>query len=311
MTSINADIIKEAAAKVGFDLCGIAPVREFADERRFFEGWLADGFGEGLEYLGRNIEKRFSVGELVPGARSVICCGVSYKNDSSCGYGGSNSPKVASYARAATYQENIKQMLSEMASLIEEQCGAFARRAFSDTAPVLEKRWAAEAGLGFIGHNSLLISPTHGSFILLGELVVDFTVDRYDAPYSGAGCGECRRCAEHCPSGAITDRGIDTRRCISRLTIEKDEVADTAPLHGWIFGCDECQSVCPYNIKAPFYKNPRFAPLFDPTRMTTEEWLSLSGSEFAERFHRTPLMRAGRDRILSVISHQASVNGQR
>ena len=188
--------------------------------RLFSRGGWSGGFDGGLGYLRRNVEKRFSPAELMPGARSVVVCGVSYKNDTSLGYGDTAVPKVASYARSGDYHVAVKEMLYETAARLGLKEDGTGFRAFTDTAPLLEKRLACEAGLGFIGRNTLLVSPRYGSFLLLGELVVDVPVDIYDRPYEGIGCGACRRCVEHCPAGALTGEGLDARRCISRLTVE-------------------------------------------------------------------------------------------
>lgn len=295
---LTADAIKKAAKKAGFDLCGIAEVRNFDAEQSFFRHWLARGYAEGLEYLGRNVEKRFSPSLLVEGARSVIVCAVSYKSDvdptPDC------NTKVASYARNRDYHKTIKEMLAAMAVDIKEVCGEFSFRAFTDSAPVAEKRWAVEAGLGWIGRNKLLVTPDFGSFVLLGELIVDAAVDVYDEPYGGNGCGDCVRCIAACPNTAITaDGGIDTRRCISRITVEKEteSLPENVTLNGWVFGCDECQLACPYNAKAPVASNPAFMTLFDPCDISREEWLAMSEEEFALRFADTPMSRSSQERI--------------
>lgn len=309
MKALEAILIKQLAAEVGFDLCGICPTRNFSAERDFFEEWVRRGMHGALHYLERNVGKRFSVSELVPGARSVVVCGVCYKNDTSlsAGWGEGLSPKVASYARAADYHVTVKGMLSAMTSLIARRYGEFRFRTFTDTAPLLEKRMAAEAGLGFIGRNTLLVSPVFGSFVLLGEIVMDVSVDKYDTPYRGVGCGNCSRCVQNCPAGALTEAGIDVGRCIAGITIEKTETEcgegkRTRSCHGWIFGCDECQSVCPYNAASPLYSNPLFQPIFDPRRITRDEWLDMSPEEFDRLFGATPLTRSGLEKIKRLLS---------
>ena len=149
-----------------------------------------------------------------------------------------------------------------------------------------------EAGLGWIGRQSLLITPQYGSFVLLGVAIISEQCDSYDAPYTGVGCGNCRRCIDACPNCAIIERHIDTRRCISKATIERDN--DALPLHGWIFGCDECQSCCPYNAKAPLATNPHFAPIIDPLAI---DWQKMSEAEFTLHFATSPLSRTTPQRI--------------
>lgn len=296
-TMFNSKHIKLLSREVGFDLCGIARCRSFQQDRAFLEGWIEQGFASSLDYLKRGIERRADANALVEGARSVIVCAISYKNLVSEGYPCDHNAKVASYACAADYHTSIKQMLFELCRRLKELSPDFEARCFVDSAPIFEKRYAVEAGLGWIGRQSLLITPEYGSFVLLGEIVTTAECDNYDSPLEGVGCGECRRCVEACPNGAVKERHIDTSRCISCATIERCNDERKLPLHGWIFGCDECQTVCPYNRKAPQFTNPRFAPIFNPAEMSREEWLGLSNEEFSESFGTTPLCRAGLERL--------------
>lgn len=289
--------IKELATEVGFDLCGIAQCRCFEDDRAFLEGWIEDGYASSLDYLKRNIECRADANRLVEGAKSVIVCGVSYKNSVSEGYPADHSAKIASYACTTDYHTTIKQMLFDLCKRLKEVDADFAARCFVDSAPIFEKRYAVEAGLGWIGRQSLLVTPQFGTFVLLGEVVMTAECDEYDSPLETVGCGECRRCIEVCPNSAVKERHIDTSRCISCATIERQGEGEKCDLNGWIFGCDECQTVCPYNRKAPLSTNPRFAPLFNPVEMTSEDWLALSEEEFSERFGSTPMKRAGLERL--------------
>lgn len=296
----EASFIKKAAIRIGFDICGIAENRNLDTEHAFFGSWLAEGMDGELEYMRRNIGKRFSPAELVAGAKSIVVCGVNYKNAVSAGYpGGCGTPKVSSYALSEDYHGIVKDMLRRLAAELEREYGKFGFRVFCDSAPVLEKRWAVEAGLGWQGRNSLVVTPRSGSFIFLGELVADAACDAYDKPYEGKGCADCRLCIGACPNGAVTaGRHIDARRCISRATVEKSSgVGRQVPLHGWIYGCDECQSVCPYNVSAPCHANEAFAPLFDPRELTDEYWLSLSEGEFREKFGNTAICRTGLSKI--------------
>ena len=289
--------IKELAHEVGFDLCGVAQYRNFEQDRAFFEKWLREGYGSSLDYLKRNIECRADASKLVENAKSVIICAISYKNAISEGYPAEHRAKVASYACTTDYHTTIKQMLVELCQRLKEIDANFSARCFVDSAPIFEKRYAVEAGLGWIGRQSLLITPDYGSFVLLGEIVMTAECNHYDKPLESVGCGECRRCVEVCPNGAIKERHIDTSRCISCATIERHGEGEQCNLHGWIFGCDECQSVCPYNKRAPKFTNSRFAPIFNPAEMTPQEWLALSEEEFSARFAQTPLQRSGLARI--------------
>lgn len=294
---MEAQLIKQIALSQGFDLCGITPARHLADGEKRFQQWLESGYGESLEYMHRNCDKRFDARLLVEGARSVVVCAVSYKTDADDAYYLNCRTKVASYARNRDYHKSIKKMLQKVLKQLQEHYPSLQGRAFVDSAPISEKLYAVEAGLGWVGGQSLLITPQFGSFIHLGVLVLNDKVDSYDKPYEGVGCGECRRCIDACPTGAIIGHGtIDTRRCISCHTIEA-EPQNSIDLNGWIFGCDECQRHCPYNKMAPLHSNEAFNPIFDPAEYSAERWLAMSEEEFADTFAATPLKRSGLRRI--------------
>ncbi len=291
------ETIKKLAAEAGFDLCGVAACRPLADNERRFRGWLAAGCQASLGYMERNVAKRFDPRLLVEGARTAVVCAVSYKNRAGDGYPSGHRARIASYACTRDYHTTIREMLQRLFDGLKALDPQLRGRLFVDTAPVAEKQLAVEAGLGWIGRQSLLVTPRLGSYVLLGELLLCDEADSYDAPLEGAGCGTCRNCIDSCPAGAVgTSRMIDAGRCISCRTIER-EPAGEAELHGWVFGCDECQSCCPYNRKAPLHANRAFDPLFDPAAMTPAEWLALDEEEFMRRFAATPLTRSGLQRI--------------
>ncbi len=287
--------LKQTVLQAGFDLCGVARVRRFDDDAEFFGRWLDAGYDSSLDYLRRNAEKRFDASALVEGVRTVVVCAVNYRNALLGGYPDGFDAKVASYACAADYHTTIRSMLHRAFEALQGQCPSLRGRAFTDSAPLLEKRYAVEAGLGWIGRQSLLVTPRFGTCVLLGELLLDAECDRYDAPMQGVGCGTCRRCVDACPNGAVRERHIDTSRCISCATIERRN--PSLPLHGWIFGCDECQSACPFNVRTEEYANAAFEPVFDPLQMDAGAWLALSDEEFSARFSSTPLLRSGLSRI--------------
>jgi len=297
VTMLDLSTIKKLAAEAGFDLCGAAPCRRLEAGERWFREWLAAGRQASLDYMERNAAKRFDPRLLVEGARTAVVCAVGYKNRAGAGYPPGHRAKVASYACACDYHATIKEMLRRLFAGLKALYPALEGRAFVDTAPLAEKQLAVEAGLGWIGRQSLLVTPRFGTYVLLGELLLCDEADRYDAPLQGPGCGDCRRCIDNCPSGAVAaPHTIDAGRCISCHTIER-RPAEGIDLHGWIFGCDACQSCCPYNLRAPQHAHPAFDPLFDPVAMTPDEWLALDEAEFAARFGRTPLTRSGLERI--------------
>ena len=293
--------IKKLAARAGFDLCGVTPARPFDDSEAHFREWLRAGRHATLGYLERNLDKRFDPSRLVEGARSVVVCAVGYKNHRSDGYPAGCRTRVASYACTRDYHVTLRGMLHSMLAELQRENPGLTGRAFVDSAPLLEKRLAVEAGLGWIGRQSLLVTPQFGTYVLLGELVLTEETDRYDPPFEGARCGRCRNCIESCPTGAIVaPKIIDAARCIACRTIEPlaDAIdANDGDPDGWIFGCDRCQSCCPHNQKAPMHRNPAFDPLFDPVGIPPETWLAMDEREFVTRFGGTPLLRAGLERI--------------
>lgn len=295
---ISRNIITNLADEVGFDLVGVVRAEALDDEYNRFKEWLLAGNSSTLSYLERNIEKRFDAGLLVEGSRSVVVCAVSYLSPYSRGYSDDCRTKIASYALNRDYHTTIKSMLEQLASALKRFEPELKYRSFVDSAPLAEKSYARRAGLGWIGRQSLLVNPKFGSMMHLGELVIDAEVDEYDEPMEGVGCGNCRRCVEACPNGAILDnRTIDTRRCISCRTIEREQEGDELPLHGWIFGCDICQSVCPFNQHAPLHRNPQFDPIVTPEMLSAERLEAMTDSEFNSIVAQTPMLRAGFERI--------------
>ncbi len=305
-TMINSKQIKEKAIELGFALAGIAPAQVVSD--RAAQGLydhLALGNNAQMQYLTRNINKRLDVRELVPGARSVISCAASYKNEQAMNdRGDSSGLYIAQYARRRDYHIIIRQRLQELAGwLLGQLSGKVQYRCFVDTAPLMEKYYAVEAGLGWLGRNNLLINEEYGSWLLLGELVVDIELE-YDSRVAGAGCGSCRRCLDACPGGALQESGqFDSRRCLSYHTIEsKEEVPSelAAVLAHRVFGCDQCQLVCPYNQNARCSNDRAFAEQF--AALSKEELDAMTQAEFDSRYKDTPLQRAGLERMKYIAS---------
>lgn len=290
------DIINSSIS-VGFDLCGVTSPRLLTSNIQNLNRWIEQGNIGGLDYMRRYMECREDITKLFEGAKSVVVCAVSYKSTINEGYTSDMQGKVASYACNRDYHKSIKKMLLKMLKHLQERYPSLNGRAFTDSAPLFEKQLAVDAGLGWIGRQSLLVTPKYGTYVLLGELILDSEVDSYDQPLMSIGCGECRRCIDACPNAAINEElTIDTRRCISCQTIERSNDNNT-PLHGWIFGCDECQMCCPYNKQAPQHTNRLFDPIFNPCEITREEWLTMSEEIFLDRFGTTPMRRSGLQRI--------------
>ncbi len=291
---ITSEEVRRASLEEGFSLCGIARARVLTEREEPLRNWIAADMAAGMDYMVRTPERRIDPAALVEGARTVVVCAVNYKNGA---WNQTVSPRIASYAYAPDYHTTIVGMLNNVLGRLPEGVHG---RAFCDTAPILEKAWATEAGLGATGKNSLLITPEYGSFVLLGVLVLDARCDDYDAPFADDLCGRCTLCVDTCPTRAIVaPRVIDTRRCISRMTLEKNP-RHSIDLNGWLAGCDACQSCCPHNRNTPLTSDPRFTPVI-PAPASADFWRTLTRDEFDRIFSITPLARRGYDALKAAI----------
>lgn len=290
-----------AAADLGFARFGVAPAADLPAHQAAFEAWLAAEHDAGMEYMRRHRELRASPARLVPGAQSVVCVLVDYRGvdpappgpPGEAGVGG----KVARYARVRDYHIVLRKRLKALAARLTAARPGAQVKVCVDSAPLLERAYAWRAGLGFVGKNGMLITPGLGSYTLLGSLVTDVALPP-DQPGEGT-CGRCTRCLEGCPTGAFPEPGVlDARRCISYWTIEhRGPLPDDAALHGWAFGCDVCQEVCPYNYPeaAPLELGPDFdSPRAVGARFGRDQLAGVEDRDgYRERFAGTPLMRAG------------------
>ncbi len=246
---INSQIIKKKAKNLGFDFCGIAPASKLTKEKYLFEKWLSMKCQGKMSYLEKNSELRFNPSLLLNNAKSVISLALNYypkkKQNPKTRY------KLSKYAYGKDYHLIIKEKLSALLKYIREKTGNADGRAFVDSAPVMEKLWAKKAGLGWIGKNCCFIIPQHGSYFFLCELIVDIEL-QYDNPFEKNYCGNCTLCIDNCPTQAISEEGfVNAKKCISYLTIEMkdpvDKISNPPELKNWIFGCDICQDICPWN----------------------------------------------------------------
>ncbi len=282
---------------------GIAPVDRPA-HADFYLDWLSRGFAGAMDYLARPdaIERRLHPSLALPGARSIIVVAINYNIDDDGPTSSPNRPVVARYARGADYHQIFEEKLEALAdALAEITARDIKTRAYVDYGPVLERDHAQRAGLGWIGKNTVLINPDFGSYLLLGELFTDVEL-LPDDPFLPDRCGTCIRCIEACPTGAIVGpRELDSRLCISYLTIE---LRGPIPIElrpliaNRVFGCDICQEVCPWNQDAPTTREPRFSPRSDITGPELADFMSLNETEFKARFGDTPLARTRRDGFL-------------
>ena len=286
-------LIKSLAAELGFTACGIARARRLDEEASRLETWLQQGYHGSMAYMANHFDKRLNPCELVPGARSVISLLHNYYPQQAINPG--KPYKLARYAYGKDYHKVVKKKLKQLFARLKEEAGDISGRYFVDSAPVMERQWARLAGLGWLGKNGLLLSKQKGSYFFLAELIVDLELD-YDRPLPDH-CGTCTRCLDACPTAAIVKPGVvDGSRCISYFTIElkatEQPPADLPP-DGWIFGCDVCQEVCPWNRFATPHQEPAFQPKKALLEMTAEDWQQLTREQFTELFSGTAVMRTG------------------
>lgn len=283
-------LIKEKAEKFGFDGCGISRAAFLEEEAPRFENYLKNNYNGTMSFLENNIDKRLDPRLLVEGAKSVISLKYNYFPQEKIPM----AYNLAKYAYGEDYHDVVKSVLREMVSELLEEIGDFGFRIFVDSAPVMEKAWARKSGLGWIGKNSLLISKKRGSFFVLSEIICDLDLEP-DYPTTDH-CGSCRKCIDACPTGAIvSDKIINGSKCISYLTIElKDEIPSTFEdkLEDWMFGCDICQDVCPWNRFSLPHNQPRFSPNHHLQHADKIEWEEITQELFSEIFRKSAVKRA-------------------
>lgn len=288
----NTDIIKSRALEIGFSHCGIARAVRLDDDARRLENWLSRGMHGSMQYMENHFELRTDPSKLVPGAKSVITLLMNYYPAQQQENG---VPKISKYAYGEDYHEVIRAKLHLLLQEMKERFGDFNGRGFVDSAPVLERSWAQRSGLGWIGKNGNLINKQNGSFFFIATLITDLEFE-YDDAYAKDYCGSCRRCIEACPTDAILDnKVVDGSRCISYYTIELKEMMIPSEMKGkfenWIFGCDICQDVCPWNRFSSPNNETAFSPLFEILHFKKEDWEALTEESFRKIFRHSPLKR--------------------
>lgn len=287
-------LLKRRAKDLGFGDCGAAQAESLSPESDHFDRWLAMGSQAGMSYMERNVEKRIDPRLLMEGARSVFVLLMNYKPAE---VQPDHLPQIAYYAYGNDYHDVIRPRLKTLAQTITAHFPNSRVRGFVDTAPLFERAWAVRAGLGWIGKNTMLISPVFGSFTFLSVLLTDVEMD-YDSPVKPR-CGTCVRCVNACPTGALKPNSLDARKCISYDTIESKE--DPAYISQYVFGCDLCQKSCPWNKKPCAHTNKEFEPLSELLTYTADDWLALDEEEFNVTFAHSPLQRAGLKRLKEII----------
>ena len=294
--------IKAKGRELGFDAVGITDASPLSREHaEHFQQWLDRGCAGRMDYMGRNVDKRFDPAQLRRGARSVIVVALNYKPEISNPRSEISNPKsdipafgkVASYAQYEDYHAFIKSLLRELASFVSVRVGRPDRyKICVDSAPLAEKVLAARAGLGFIGRNHLLVHPQLGPQLLLGELVTTLPLQP-DEP-SRDTCRDCNCCTKACPTGALQQDGfLDARRCISYQTQYESHDLSAPDTDGWLFGCDECLLACPFQRQAPTRANARFKFHPDRAALDLHDLLAMSAETFDARFADSPMKRPG------------------
>jgi epoxyqueuosine reductase len=287
----HTQLVKQLALRNRFDYCGIAKAQPLNEDARRLEKWLQQGMHGSMKYMENYFDLRVDPTKLVPGAKSVITLLKNYYPAQS-----NSEIRISKYAYGKDYHEVIKASLRKMIHELQEKIGQFQGRGFVDSAPVLERSWAQRSGLGWIGRNGNLITKQTGSFFFIATLIVDVDLN-YDDPFAKDFCGNCKKCVEACPTEAILpDKTINGSKCISYFTIElKDEIIPEemkGKFNDWMFGCDICQDVCPWNRFSRPNNEEAFQPLPEILNFTSKEWESLSEEAFKKIFKHSPLSRA-------------------
>lgn len=284
-------MIKDQARRLGFDSCGIAKAEFLREEAPRLESWLKRGYHGEMTYMENHFDKRLDPTLLVPGARSVISLMYNYFPEETQR---EDSYKISKYAYGEDYHRVIKDKLRELVTVLKAEIGDFHGRIFTDSAPVMERSWARRSGLGWIGKHSLLISKGKGSYFFLAEIICDLEL-QYDEPFATDHCGTCTRCLDACPTEAILPGNtVDGSRCISYFTIElRDEIP--AEMKGtfedWMFGCDICQDVCPWNRFSVKHRERRFDAQRETIKYSKREWEEITEDVFNDIFKNSPVQR--------------------
>lgn len=288
----NTQLIKNKAKELGFFYCGVSKATFLEEEAKKLDQWLKKGFHGKMQYMENHFDKRVDPRLLVDNAKSVVSLLLNYHTDEL--QSDPTAPKISKYAYGEDYHFVIKDKLKELFGFLQEQIGEVGGRVFVDSAPVMDKVWAERSGIGWIGKHSNLVNPKAGSFFFIAELILDLELEE-DGPMKDY-CGTCTRCIDACPTDAIVSPYVvDGSKCISYLTIElKDELLPTEfknKMDGWMFGCDVCQNVCPWNRFSTKHNEKAFAPHENLLKMSKADWSDLTEDIFKELFKSSAVKR--------------------
>lgn len=290
MKSRNTHLIREKAHELGFSFVGIARAEKMDEESRKLDAWLNANHHGSMSYMANHFELRTDPTKLVPGAKSVISLMYNYYTAEK----NKDSYRLASYAYGRDYHKVIRKKLKFLLQYVREEIGDVDGRAFVDSAPVLERDWAKRSGIGWTGKNTLTINPKAGSYFFLAEIISDLDLET-DDPIKDY-CGTCTACIDACPTDAISENGyiLDGSKCISYLTIERKSAIPSefeGLLEDWIFGCDICQEVCPWNRFAKRHNEPQFEAREGLLEMSKRDWEEITEEVFNVLFEGTPVKR--------------------
>jgi len=289
----NTNIVKQTAASLGFSYCGIAKAGLLEDDARRLENWLNQKLHGKMQYMENHFDLRVDPRKLVPGAKSVITVLQNYYPEEQQRI---DTVQIAKYAYGKDYHEVIRAKLHQFLFLLNETIGEINGRGFVDSAPVLERSWGVQTGAGWIGRNGNLINKVAGSFYFIATLIVDIEL-HYDDPYAKDYCGTCSKCIDSCPTEAIQpNKQINGSKCISYFTIELKDALIPEEMKGkfndWMFGCDVCQDVCPWNRFSKPHAEADFQPIPEILSYTKQEWNALTEDSFKQIFRDSPLKRS-------------------
>ena len=286
-----SESIKSKAKALGFLSCGISKADFLEEEAPRLEQWLNQNYHGEMAYMANHFDKRLDPRVLVPGAKSVVSLLLNYHTEEK--QTDIEAPKIASYAFGEDYHNVIKNKLKQLMSFIHQEIGEVQGRVFVDSAPVMDKAWAAKSGLGWIGKNTNLISKKAGSFFFIAELILDLELE-HDLPATDH-CGSCTACIDACPTDALlAPYQIDGSKCISYVTIElKNEIPTDfqGKMDNWAFGCDVCQTVCPWNRFATPHSEPAFNPPAELLSLSKNEWEEMTQEVFSVIFKNSAIKR--------------------
>lgn len=288
----HTQLIKQFSKQLGFDYCGIAKAELLDEDAKRLEQWLNKGMHGSMQYMANHFDLRIDPSKLVPGAKSVVTFMMNYYPSVKQV---EDAPKISKYAYGKDYHEVIREKLKALMKLIKENIGDINGRGFVDSAPVLERSWAVKSGLGWVGKNGNLISKQSGSFFFIATIICDLELE-YNAPFAKDFCGSCTKCIDACPTDAILpNKVVDGSKCISYFTIELKDALINESMKGkfdkWMFGCDVCQDVCPWNRFSKATTEQQFSPIPEILNLSTSQWEELSEETFRQVFKNSPLKR--------------------